>query len=362
MTNISTISQFDYSSLDEKTCEFLQQQTVEIRCLIKRTVEDIFEIGQKLIEVKKRLGHGRFGNWLASEFDWTERTGQKFMNVAKRFKSEYCSELEIAPSALYLLAATSTPEPARQEALVRAGAGEKISWVKAKEIKQKYAKSDQKLTKEAKVKKLETSDKQLPENSLVVDLKKFPPQSTSSQESNQTRENGKEKESTPSKPEIIALLPKQESLTRHSQLVEPYSWWQLGENLIYCGLPDSPEFQQQLPKKVALSLAFPPSRREWPATLGEQTQSVLLFSTIHQGLDLSLFRELIKCSLELCTLEKEVIVVYYLQDPLLPLLIHNLECRSLIAEPDAIRCEQAIVAWKKTGKKAEKIEICWRSG
>ena len=282
------------------------------------------------------------------------------MNVAKRFDSEHCSELEFAPAALYLLAATSTPEEARQEALVRAGAGEKISWVKAKEIKQKYAKSTQKLVKKVKVKKLETSDKQLPENSSIIDRKEFSVQSTSSQESARTHKNGRDKESTPSQLEIVTLLPKQESLNRKSQLVEPSSWWQLGENLLYCGFPDSPEFQQQLPQNIALSLAFPPSRREWPATLGEQTQSVLSFFTIHQGLDLNLFRELIKCSLELCTVEKEVIVLYYLQDPLLPLLINNLDCRSLIAEPDAIRCEQAIIAWKKTGQKVEKREICSR--
>ncbi len=110
MTNISTVSQFDYSSLDEETCEFIQQQTVEIRGLIKHTVEDIFKIGQKLIEIKKRLGYGHFGHWLASEFDWTVRTAQKFMNVAHRFNCEHCSQLEFAPSALYLLAATSTPE------------------------------------------------------------------------------------------------------------------------------------------------------------------------------------------------------------------------------------------------------------
>ncbi len=355
MTKLSTFPQFDYSSLDEETCEFIQQQTVELRGLIKHTVEDIFKIGQKLIEVKKTLGYGHFGNWLASEFDWTERTAQKFMNVAKRFDSEHCSELEFAPAALYLLAATSTPEEARQEALVRAGAGEKISWVKAKEIKQKYAKSTQKLVKKVKVKKLETTDKQLPENTSVLAPKEFSLQSTSAQEFNQTHKNGKEKQSTLSQLEIVTLLPKQESLNRKSQLVEPSSWWQLGENLLYCGFPDSPEFQQQLPKKVALSLAFPSSPREWPATLGEQSQSVLSFFTIHQGLDLNLFRELIKCSLELCTLEKEVIVLYYLRDPLLPLLIHNLECRSLIAEPDAIRCEQAIIAWEKTGQKAQKV-------
>jgi hypothetical protein len=41
------------------------------------------------------------------------------MNVATEFKSINFIDLEIAPSALYLLAAPSTPEPARQEAIAR---------------------------------------------------------------------------------------------------------------------------------------------------------------------------------------------------------------------------------------------------
>jgi hypothetical protein len=45
---------FDYASLDTETTQFVQQQTGEIRVLMKRTVESIVEIGQRLTAVKQR--------------------------------------------------------------------------------------------------------------------------------------------------------------------------------------------------------------------------------------------------------------------------------------------------------------------
>lgn len=76
---------FDYTSLDAETSQFVQQQTGEIRVLMKRTAQGIVGIGHKLIEVKKKLGHGRFGEWLEAEFDWSWDTAGNFMRVAQRF-------------------------------------------------------------------------------------------------------------------------------------------------------------------------------------------------------------------------------------------------------------------------------------
>lgn len=94
---------------------------------MRRTAQDIIEIGQKLIDVKQHLGHGKFGLWLRLEFEWTDRTARQFMRVAEAFKSENFSDLDFAPSALYLLAAPSTPDEVRREALERAYQGESIT-------------------------------------------------------------------------------------------------------------------------------------------------------------------------------------------------------------------------------------------
>ena len=125
---------FDYSVLDSEARSVVLERTTEIKSLMRRTVQDIFEIGQKLLEVKVQLGHGHFGNWLGAEFDWDERSARRFMSVAVAFKSDNLSDLSIAPSALYLLAAPSTPPTARTEALARARAGDFITYAKAKTL------------------------------------------------------------------------------------------------------------------------------------------------------------------------------------------------------------------------------------
>jgi hypothetical protein len=62
------------------------------------------------------------------------------MSVAENFKnkSDKLSEVDFAPSALYVLASPSTLEAARDEAFARAASGESITYKAAKEIKQKY--------------------------------------------------------------------------------------------------------------------------------------------------------------------------------------------------------------------------------
>lgn len=127
-------SQFDYSALGKEARVLVQQQTAEIRSLMRRTAQDILEIGQRLKEVKAQLGHGQFRNWLQSEFEMSVSAANKFMQVHEYFKNVNFTDLQVALSALYLLAAPSTPSDARQEALFRASQGENITYSKAKAI------------------------------------------------------------------------------------------------------------------------------------------------------------------------------------------------------------------------------------
>lgn len=125
---------FDYSQLDTLTSDFVRQRTNELKTLVKRSAQDIIEIGAKLIEVKERLPHGQFGGWLNVEFGWSQQTAKRFINVAQRFQNQQIVDLDFAPSALYLLSAPSTPDDARQEAIERAENGETINHILAKEI------------------------------------------------------------------------------------------------------------------------------------------------------------------------------------------------------------------------------------
>lgn len=129
---------FDYAAMDTETRIVVQQRTGEIKSLMKRAAQDIIDIGEKLTEVKERIGHGHFGDWLGAEFGWDERTARNLMQVAETFRSANFSDLRIAPSALYTLAAPSTPQAARDEALDRAHAGESITYSKARAIVQEH--------------------------------------------------------------------------------------------------------------------------------------------------------------------------------------------------------------------------------
>ncbi|TBR56944.1 hypothetical protein B4U84_26265 [Westiellopsis prolifica IICB1] len=125
---------FDYAVLTPEVRVLVQSKTSELKSLMRRNAQDIIDIGQKLTEVKQQLGHGNFRAWLKAEFDWSVRTAARFMQVAIQFKCANLAHLNIAVSALYLLAQPSTPEKARQQALEVAKEGENITHTKAKAI------------------------------------------------------------------------------------------------------------------------------------------------------------------------------------------------------------------------------------
>ncbi len=132
--SIQPVNGFDYEKLDTDIRMVVQQRTSEIQNLMRRTNQEIIEIGQKLTDVKAQLGHGNFGMWLKAEFDWSVRTANRFMQVAESFKLVTVTNLDITASALYFLASPSTPQEARIEALKCATNGEKINYTLAKKI------------------------------------------------------------------------------------------------------------------------------------------------------------------------------------------------------------------------------------
>lgn len=134
-TNFIQTSLFDYNALDLEDKIVVQQKTEEIKVLMRRTAQDVFDIGQKLSEIKTRLGHGHFGNWLKAEFEWSDRTAQNFIRVYESFKSENVSDLHFSQTALYVLAAA--PEEARLEA-IKLAKEKAIPLAEVKEIAQKH--------------------------------------------------------------------------------------------------------------------------------------------------------------------------------------------------------------------------------
>ncbi|MFN6571994.1 DUF3102 domain-containing protein [Dendronalium sp. ChiSLP03b] len=67
------VTGFDYEILDDKQRIVIQQRTGEIKERLRRSAQDIWEIGQKLADVRSRLKHGQFETWLKAEFGWSRR-------------------------------------------------------------------------------------------------------------------------------------------------------------------------------------------------------------------------------------------------------------------------------------------------
>ena len=105
-----------------------------IRSLGKRVIADVTEVGRWLTQAKKLVGHGGWLPWLDREFGWTEKTAERFMQCHALAKSDKLSNLSLPVSSLYLLAAPSTPDDARDAVIERARAGETISVAETKRV------------------------------------------------------------------------------------------------------------------------------------------------------------------------------------------------------------------------------------
>ncbi len=76
---------FDYEILEFENRTLVQQTTENIIQRLRRAAQDIWEIGQKLAEVRSRLKHGQFEIWLKAEFGWSHCTDYNFINVYEAF-------------------------------------------------------------------------------------------------------------------------------------------------------------------------------------------------------------------------------------------------------------------------------------
>lgn len=362
---------FDYTMLDAETSLFIQKQTGEIRALMKRTAQDIIEIGQKLILVKEKLAHGRFLDWIAAEFEWSYPTAARFMQVANSFNKTYQID-KFAASALYVLAAPSTPASARSEAIARAEAGEPITYTIAKEIRQKHSSPGNK-SKAESVPQLKSVPALLPatESRPKVEIVATRP----------AKEPAKEVLPIPKKevelPEIKRVIPISATTISTSSntksttistlpIAQPSStvakreqtgiWWQLGRrHLLYCGDPNSTEFIQKVPHHAGLLLGFP-NGKDWHSIIPAENR-IIVTKNLAQSKDVRLFEDTLESIILLYSELGETIIVCYLPYPEILSTINRLDRLALFAEPDPKRVNEIISDWKSGGLKAEKIEF-----
>lgn len=119
----ATRNLFDYSILPLD----LASDAIQIAARIKgRLVGGYIATGHDLIEMKDRLGHGRFGAWLTAEFGLSVRSAERYM-AAARFSTANCDTVsDLLPTTMQALAAPSLSNEARETCMVRIRAGQHL--------------------------------------------------------------------------------------------------------------------------------------------------------------------------------------------------------------------------------------------
>ena len=111
----------------------LEDRANKIRQLQADVQRGIVEIGFELIAAKKEIGHGGWADWLATNFDWTQQTANRFMRVSERF-GKLNNVVQFKPSTLQAM--LSLPE-GDEEAFIEAQAdkGKPIESQSTREVK-----------------------------------------------------------------------------------------------------------------------------------------------------------------------------------------------------------------------------------
>ena len=349
-TEIKTNS-FDYTSLDKETSRFVLDRTKEIKRLAKRAVEDVINIGLYLTEIKEKLGHGNFYNWLELEFSEISLShAATLMRVAERFKSVNFTGLNILPSALYELSRSNVPDRAVEEVLDRARKGEKISNAVAKAVKLRY--------REKERNDLDKSTKSNPKQQSVTDensldfqqskqyraetidkspVKADPPPLLLNPEQKASLEKNLPKSGSPSKLQILEV--------KHNVLED--SFWQLDKNhRLFCGEPTNPLFLTKIPDKIALSIGLPPNNN-LDLIPSIKARAKYIFSHDYDDMDLSGIEEMLAIAIDISVGANNNVVFSYISHlPVLNLAV-KMGCNCYVAEPNLERCEEIIQFWRQ---------------
>ncbi len=346
---------FDYASLDAATSEFVREQTGEIRTLLKQTAENIVYTGQKLMAIKSKLQHGQFIDWLQSELGLHRNTANRFMHVAKEFGDLEMSHIVTFDlTALYQLATPSTPQAARDEAIALAKAGETITYALAKEIRQKYSKVSK--PKAGGGLKPEKSDKPEDLSGLNIAPK---PDIASTRSFSAT---------SPSQKIITVIsrgsvaIPEPVARTTVTILGQPKEeigaeragvWWQLdGKHLLFCGEPNSQEFQMRLPQQVPLLLAFPASS-DWQPTI--DAQNLIVMRKLPTNKKWEQLEEVLEAAILYWWKGDNLVVSCFVPSVKIMALFSRLSCRGVLAEPNEKYCRELIADWRKMGVKVQQL-------
>lgn len=309
---------FDYNLLEGEVQVLVKNRTKQIKALLRRSAQDILDIGKYLAEVKAYLNHGQFYPWLEAELQWSPTSVARFMQVYRRLKSVKLTDftdLEVFPSALYQLTTSNVPDSAIIEMKQLAEAGVSINLDVAKTIKKKHTFQKKKHPNQDREPKAKQDEKQL-SRTVQTELQK--------EAGGIERSKSHSIEKAPTiKQNILKVIPRQNE-------------WRVGNHLIICAEPNSSKFIKLLPNEISLCLCFPPDKH-WSFN-SDLYKSKMNFYSQYKDLDPVPLLESIEKTILITTNEGDNIAVCYICLPQILMPISKLGCRAYVAEPDYQKC------------------------
>lgn len=306
------ITGFNYEILDSEKRQVIQQRTGEIKERLRRSAQDIWEIGEKLAQVRSQLKHGQFETWLKAEFGWSRRTAYNFINVYETLAERAnFAQIDIATSALYLLAAPSTPPQVREEFLQRAHEGQTITY---KNIRQVIESEKSK--------------------AISVPVLSEPPQSLNIPEIVTIIPKQQLKTETPVIEVTVAKTPPVSPVVVNSYEIE--SGWFLLEkqHLLFCGDTASPQFIDRIPfATLAIAITSDDWDHDW---LVERAKAVIIFP------ESDLKEQLIEQLIKMFSGSGDIVIFPWLPSADMVAIAHQLNRRVFAGDPSVERCRQAI--------------------
>lgn len=313
-----TNSEFDYEILTAEQRKLVRQRTGEIRERLQRSAQDIWEIGQRLADVRDKIKYGQFESWLKAEFGWSRRTAYNFIKVYETFgERANLAQVNVAASALYLLAAESTPKEVKEEYLLKAKKGEKITH---KELRSQIQQTKQKSVAVEDIPEDDTAiaPASLSQDTAISQAIKIIPQTVVNVEPVEVQKL----KFNPNKPTIDKIF--------------EAGWYVLeGKHLVFCGYTASSEFRSHIHD---VSLAIAATSKNWDhdwlvdvaATLIVLEESALMQDKLEQLINM--FSQL-----------GETIVFPWLPHPYMIAIANKLNRKVIAGDISQERCRQAIL-------------------
>ena len=139
----------------------LPQLELEIKFYLGQTAQNIIEVGKRLIQAKSLVNHGHWQNWLQNNFQLSQMTANRFMNVAERFSK---INIDVSFKPTQMIALLSLPDAEETEKFIaeKAAEGKAVAEMTIKELREEIAEYKKAITDKDKT--IAARDKTIKDN------------------------------------------------------------------------------------------------------------------------------------------------------------------------------------------------------